>query len=287
MQIVIVEGAMPFADNQGVPIFWRESGNGEPLLLIMGLGYPSDMWHHIEPKLAAHFRTIVFDNRGIGKSGTGSGPQPMSTMAADAVAVLDAAGVKSAHVLGVSMGGYIAQELALQFPQRVRSLVLGSTACGGEHTIKADEEVIDLVKARVNMSPEQGIRVLIPYIYDAQTPAERIDADLAIRLRTYPATDTYTAQLQAIWEWESYGRLGQLRMPTLILHGKHDRLVPPENGRLLAEKIPGARLEMLSNASHLLFSDQPDEMARLVIGFLTDQRKTAGPHDSAAQPGAR
>jgi pimeloyl-ACP methyl ester carboxylesterase len=262
---------MPFADNRGVPIFWRESGNGEPLLLIMGLGYPSDMWHHIEPKLVARFRTIVFDNRGIGKSGTGPGPHLVTTMAADAVAVLDAAGVERAHVFGVSMGGYIAQELALQHPQRVRSLILGSTACGGEHTVKADQEVIDIVKARVNMSAEQGIRVLIPYIYDAQTPADRIDADLTIRLRTYPSAETYAGQLQAIWQWESYDRLKQLRMPTLILHGEHDRLVPPENGRLLAEKIPGARLVIVSKASHLLFSDQPEETADLVIGFLGEE----------------
>jgi pimeloyl-ACP methyl ester carboxylesterase len=263
---------VPFADNEGVRIFWRENGTGEPLLLIMGLGYPSDMWLHIEPKLAAHHRTIVFDNRGIGRSDSGRGPCLMTTMAADAVAVLDAAGVERAHVFGASMGGYIAQELALQHPRRVRSLILSSTACGGEHTVKAEQVVLDLVKARVNMSPEQGIRVLIPYIYHPATPTERIEADLAIRLRTYPSTETYAGQLQAIFEWESYDRLEQLRMPTLVLHGEQDRLVPPQNGRLLAEKIPGARLAILPNASHLLFSDQPEETADLILEFLGDQQ---------------
>ena len=259
---------MQIASNQGVKIFWRENGSGEPLLLIMGLGYTSDMWHHMEPGLAAHFRVILFDNRGVGKSDTVPGPHLISTMAADAAAVLDAARVETAHIFGVSMGGYIAQEFALQYPNRVRSLIVGCASCGGENAVPAAQEVWDAASARLKMRPEDGVRALVPYIYDPATPKERIEADMAIRLRTYPSKESYLAQLEGIFQWESYSRLGQLRAPTLVIHGEHDQLVPPENGRMLADLIPGAQLKMLANASHMFTTDQPDEALTSILDFL-------------------
>ena len=122
---------MPFIEHQGARIYWDERSVGEPVLLIMGLGYPSDMWWRTRPALDARYRTIVLDNRGAGRSDMPPGPYPIGLMAADALAVLDAAGVESAHVFGISMGGMIAQELALQNQKRVRSLILGCTAAGG------------------------------------------------------------------------------------------------------------------------------------------------------------
>ena len=105
---------MPFIENQGVKIYWDEQGQGTPVLLIMGLGYPSQMWHRTRPLLAERYRTIALDNRGVGRSDVPPGPYPILVMAEDAAAVLDAAGVDSAHVYGISMGGMIAQEFALQ-----------------------------------------------------------------------------------------------------------------------------------------------------------------------------
>jgi 3-oxoadipate enol-lactonase len=122
---------MPFVENLGVKIYWDEVGAGEPVLLIMGLGWASPMWYRTRPLLAERWRTIAFDNRGVGRSDVPAGPYSIAGMAADAAAVLDAAGVASAHVVGMSMGGMIAQEFALAYPGRVRSLVLGCTACGG------------------------------------------------------------------------------------------------------------------------------------------------------------
>src|ERR1700691_2723642 len=112
--------AMAFVDNQGVKIYWDEQGQGEPILLIMGLGWASVMWHRSRPVLAKHYRTIALDNRGVGRSDVPAGPYSIAVMASDAAAVLDAAGVDSAHVYGVSMGGMIAQEFALQYPSRGR-----------------------------------------------------------------------------------------------------------------------------------------------------------------------
>ncbi|RME85415.1 MAG: alpha/beta fold hydrolase [Caldilineae bacterium] len=261
---------MAFAVNDGVRLFWRERGSGAPLLMIQGLGYPSDMWHHVEPCLAEHFRLILFDNRGVGRSDVPEGVYPLEVMAADAAAVLDAAGVEKAHVMGISMGGYIAQEFALRYPDRVRGLVLGCTSCGGEQAVPASQEVLDLVAARAHMSPEEGIRVLVPYIYSAYTPQEVIEADLAIRLRTYPDPKGYLGQLQGIYRWSSYERLGEIQAPTLILHGREDRLVPPENARILAEAIPTARLELLDRASHIFFSDRPQRTCELVATFLQE-----------------
>ena len=145
---------MPFAENQGAKLYWDEEGQGEPLLLIMGLGYTSCMWHRTRPGLAQHFRTIAFDNRGVGLSSVPPGPYSIATMASDAAAVLDAAGIASAHVFGVSMGGMIAQEFALQCPARTRSLVLGCTSAGGPSTVRAETNVIDILLAR-GMTPSK------------------------------------------------------------------------------------------------------------------------------------
>src|SRR5689334_5069581 len=133
--------------NQGARIYWDEQGQGEPLLLIMGLGYPSYLWHRTRPVLAQRYRTIALDNRGTGQSDAPPGPYPIAVMASDAAAVLDAAGVESTHIFGVSMGGMIAQEFALQYPRRVLSLVLGCTSPGGPNAVRAEKHVTDTLRA--------------------------------------------------------------------------------------------------------------------------------------------
>src|SRR6202046_4175973 len=148
---------MSFVENQGAKIYWDEQGSGEPLLLIMGLSYPSYMWHRTRPLLVKNYRTIAFDNRGVGQSDVPPGVYSIALMASDAAAVLDAAGVESAHVFGVSMGGMIAQEFALQYPKRVRSLVLGCTAAGGPTAVRADAEATQMLMTRDKMTPEQAI----------------------------------------------------------------------------------------------------------------------------------
>ena len=159
---------MPFVENQGAKIYWDEQGHGAPVLLIMGLGYTSVMWHRTRPALA-RYRTVAFDNRGVGRSDVPPGPYSIATMASDAAAVLDAAGITRAHVFGVSMGGMIAQEFALQYPARTRSLILGCTSSGGPSSIRADSNVIDVLLMR-GMTPEQAREAILPYIYDANTP---------------------------------------------------------------------------------------------------------------------
>lgn len=262
---------MPFINSQGAQIYWDELGAGEPLLLIMGLGYASVMWYRTRPLLATRYRTIALDNRGVGRSDMPPGPYPIALMASDAAAALDAGGCQSAHVYGVSMGGMIAQEFALQYPTRVRSLILGCTAAGGPHAVRAEPEVTELLMARARQSAERSAEASVPFIYDSATARERIDEDLEIRKEWFPKPQAYLAQLQGILSWEAYSRLDQISAPTLVIHGLSDRLVPAGNGKLIADRIPGAKLVLLENASHIFTTDQTDAAQEAIMEFLAAQ----------------
>jgi 3-oxoadipate enol-lactonase len=266
---------MPHVVNQDVKIYWDEQGQVEPILLIMGLGYTAHMWHRTRPQLAEHFRTIALDNRGVGRSEAPVGPYPIPLMASDAAAVLDAAEVESAHVFGVSMGGMIAQEFALQYPTRVRSLTLGCTAAGGPTAVRAEPEATKMLKARARMTPDEAAEAALPFIYDVGTPRKRIQEDLAIRRPWLPQPEPYLAQLQGIFAWEGYSRLTAIGMPTLVIHGENDRLVPAGNGRVIADRIPGAKLVLIPHASHLFFTDQTQIANEIILNFLNAQTASA------------
>jgi 3-oxoadipate enol-lactonase len=267
---------LAFVENRGAKIYWDEQGDGAPVLLIMGLSYPSYMWHRSRPILAAKYRTIALDNRGIGRSDVPAGPYSIALMASDAAAVLDAAGVESAHVFGVSMGGMIAQEFALQYPQRVRSLLLGCTASGGPEAVRAEDAALQVLMSRDGISPEEATKAIEPFIYHPATPRERIDEDVAIRMRWYPSGEGYRGQLQGIMAWEAYSRLSQIAAPTLVIHGESDRLVPPGNGKLIAARISGAKLVMIPHASHLFATDQPEASHHAILEFLAAQTDVLG-----------
>jgi 3-oxoadipate enol-lactonase len=261
---------MPFVENDGVKIHWDAQGEGAPILLIMGLGWPAASWYRTRPILNRRYRTIAFDNRGVGQSDTPAGPYSMVQMAADASAVMKAANVNTAHILGVSMGGMIAQEFALQYPQKVRSLMLGCTTAGGPDAVQPAAEVIGVLMSR-GVDPEAFAAAINPFIYDARTPRARMDEDLAARRKWFPTPEGYFAQLQAIIGWEAYSRISQIQAPTLVMHGEHDQLVPPENGKLIAERIPGANLAMIRNASHIFNTDQPEAAHAAILEFLAAQ----------------
>ncbi len=261
---------MPFVENQGAKIYWDEEGAGEPLLLIMGLSYPSYMWHRTRPVLAQTYRTIALDNRGVGQSDVPPGVYSIALMASDAAAVLDAADVQSAHVFGVSMGGMIAQEFALQYPKRVRSLILGCTAAGGPHAVQAEPKVLEVLM-RQGMTPEEAKEAIIPFIYDSGTLRERIDEDMAIRMKWYPTAQGYIGQLQGIIGWEAYSRIAQITAPTMVLHGETDMLIPPTNGRLISKRIPHAKLVLIARASHIFETDQPAVANHAILEYLATQ----------------
>jgi pimeloyl-ACP methyl ester carboxylesterase len=261
---------MAFVENQGARICWDEQGQGEPVLLIMGLGWASPMWHRSRPVLAEHYRTIALDNRGVGRSDMPPGPYSIALMASDAASVLDAAGIEGAHVFGVSMGGMIAQEFALQYPGRARSLILGCTAAGGPTALRAEPEVLEVLTRR-DLSPDASVAASNRFLYDAGTPLERLDEDAAIRKQWWPNPVGYMAQFQGIIAWEAYSRLPQIAAPTLVIHGETDRLVPPGNGKLIADRIRGSKLVMIPHASHIFPTDQPAATHQALLEFLSAQ----------------
>jgi len=261
---------MAFIENQGTKIYWDEQGQGAPVLLIMGLGYASCMWHRTRPLLSQHFRTLAFDNRGVGLSDVPPGPYSIATMASDAAAVLNAACVSDAHVFGVSMGGMIAQEFALQYPARTRSLILGCTSGGGLSAVRAESKVLDVLMAR-GMTLEQAREAILPYIYDAATPRERIEEDVSLRRPWFPSEEGYMAQLRGILAWEAYSRIALITASTLVIHGKSDALIPPINGEMIARRIPGARLVLLEHASHIFLTDQTQAAHQEILEFLLSQ----------------
>jgi len=271
---------MAFVENQGARIYWDEQGSGAPLLLIMGLGWSSHAWYRTRPILNQRYRTIAFDNRGVGQSDVPPGPYSIPQMTSDAAAVLGAAKVNAAHIFGVSMGGMIAQEFALQYPQKVRSLILGCTAAGGPEAVRADPAVLQVLMTR-SPNPDDFAKAIGPFIYDRGTPPKLIEEDTEVRRKWYPTADAYSAQLQAILAWESNSRIAQITQPTLVIHGENDKLVPPENGKLIAARIPGAKLVMIPNASHIFLTDQTPAAHAAILEFLgaqaTRQRERPAP----------
>jgi pimeloyl-ACP methyl ester carboxylesterase len=273
---------VPHVTSAGVKIYWEEadvvppsthSAQSDrilsPLLLIMGLGATLEWWQRLIPILAPRYRTIVYDNRGVGRSDVPPGPYSIPQMAEDAVAVMAAAGIASAHVFGASMGGMIAQELALNHPSRVRSLILGCTACGGAHVVPASKEVGAALSARSTMTREAAMWVMAPYTFDAGTPRERVAEDIAVRLAATVTNEGYFAQFAAIRAWSgTHDRLPGIAMPTLVVHGETDLLVPVENGRIIARAIPHARLVTIPQASHIFFTDQFRASTDAILSFL-------------------
>jgi len=260
---------MPFAENNDARIYWEEHGSGEPLLLIMGLGSTLVSWRRLLPALSEKYRVIVFDNRGAGRSSDISGGVSLLEMAADAAAIMGAAGIERAHVMGASMGGMIAQELVLNHPDRVRSLILAVTTCGGREAVLADMEVLMTLQSLGDMSAEEAFWAMAPFIYDPSTAQSILEDDLGVRLSTKLKAENYTAQLQAIRTWQGTApRLGQINVPTLILYGENDRLIPPKNSLDLATMITGSAIVKLENASHMFAADRTQRSIDEISSFL-------------------
>jgi pimeloyl-ACP methyl ester carboxylesterase len=263
---------MPFVERGDARIWWDEEGEGDPILLIMGLGYSADMWFRVWPRLSPRYRTIRFDNRGVGRTGVPDGPYPVELMAEDAIAVLDAAGVGAAHVFGASMGGFIAQELAVRHPERVRSLLLGCTGAGGADMVAAEPAAMEMALARASMSPEDAAEVAIPFVYSPTTPRSEIDEDFAVRMALPTSPEGYSNQLAGVVSWPGIGpRLKQVTAPTIVIHGRRDRLANPGNADVLGSLIPGAKVVLLDDASHVFFTDQTDAALDVILGFLEER----------------
>jgi pimeloyl-ACP methyl ester carboxylesterase len=260
--------------SHGAKIYWNEQGSGPPVLLIMGLSFTHEMWFRVLPILSTRYRAIYFDNRGMGLSDAPRGPYPIKRMAQDALAVLDAAGVPAAHIIGASMGGMIAQEVALCHPHRVLSLILGCTSYGGlfarwPSLSHAPRELPLAEDARM-----QRELALVPLLYSPSTPLDRIGEDLQVRAKCTWTYRGFWGQFGGILFWNSYRRLPRIKARTLVVHGADDHLIPPVNGRVVAKRIPGARFELVPNAGHILITDQLETCTNLMLDFLAEANQS-------------
>lgn len=248
-------------------------GDGPPLLLIMGYAGQASSWG--EPFLAQlrpHFRTIRFSNRGTGLSDKPDTPATTRQMADDAVNLLDALGISQTHVCGISLGGMIAQELVLNYPERVLGLVLGCTTPGPSHGQTASPETIALMMPTPGMSREEMVRRAWPAICSTSFIERERDGYLEEMMRAglenATLLQTLARQMIAIQSFDSFDRLPQIKALTLVIHGDVDRLVPPQNGRILHERIPGSRLKTLPGAAHMFFWEAPQDAAHAITEFL-------------------
>lgn len=255
----------------GARIAWESDGPADApaVLLIMGLAYPAAMWFRLAPALAERYRVVRLDNRGAGLTGDVPGtPYTVEAMAADCLAVLDDAGIDRAHLVGISMGGLMAQELAVTAPERVRSLCLMATHPGIAHAAIDAQTLAMVTTGRAQMTPQEAAEASIPFNYAPATPRVRIEEDWAVRFPLACTPAGYAAQVQGTLPWTRYDDLGSITAPTLVLHGELDRLCLPANATNLAERIPGAELVMVPDANHVLMTDQPEQVGKILLDWL-------------------
>ncbi len=267
------------------PLAWRERGPldadapGEAVLMIMGLGASSRLWFRLEPWVSRRNRVILVDNRGTGGSPPVRSRLTMAGMARDAIAVLDQAGVESAHVIGASMGGMIAQHIALDHRDRVRSLVLACTTSGGRRGLPP-WRLLTASALRPLLGSRGTFSIVAPVLYASRTRREcsdRMREDLERRIEDNTSPVTVYAQMAAIAGHDTRARLHELAgLPTLVMHGREDSLITPDRGQELAQLVPGAKLELIPACGHLLSTDAERETASAILAHL--ERST----DSAA-----
>jgi pimeloyl-ACP methyl ester carboxylesterase len=245
-----------------VNIAWERHGSGEPLLLIHGLGYARWGWEPVLDGLARSFDVILFDNRGIGESDAPPGPYTAAELAADAAQVLDEAGVERAHVLGTSLGGMVAQELALAAPERVDRLVLACTTPGGSEAFPMPEQTVKL------MTSGATLRQFVENALAPEADEEIVERILRHREATAQPIEAWSAQASAGASFDALDRIEGIAAPTLVLHGTEDAVVDSRNTTLLALRIPDARVELFPGGGHLFFWEQPERFVEVVTEFL-------------------
>jgi pimeloyl-ACP methyl ester carboxylesterase len=256
-----------------VKLAWERHGAGDPVLLIHGLGYARWGWEPVLPGLTERFEVLLFDNRGIGESDAPPGPYTAAEMAADAIQVLDEVGVDRAHVIGTSLGGMVAQELALAHPERVDRLVLACTTPGGPRAQPMPDVTVRLISEAAGLEPAVALRRFVENALAPGTVAERpelVERIMEHRLRTAQDPAAWAAQAAAGATFDAYDRLSALDTPVLVQHGSEDLVVDPRNGELLADLLPDAQLERFDGCGHLFFWEEPERCVSSVAAFLED-----------------
>ena len=263
---------MPFAEANGLRLFYEDQGAGDPLLLIMGLATDHTGWMLQTPAFAERYRTIVFDNRDVGQSAYADGPYEIADMADDALALADELGLDTFHVLGVSMGGAIAQELALRAPERVRTLQLAVTWAGSG---RYGAEKARLWASEVRARPREDFLDSLLLLNLSEAFYENADAVAYARqlmlANPHPQDpEAFVRQSEASGRHDTRDRVSQLEMPVHVISAEHDILLPAWKQKELADAVPGARLTVIPGAPHGANIERAQEFNDAVLGFLSE-----------------
>jgi len=264
-----------------INIYYETHGEGEALVLIMGYGGSSEWWFRQVPIFSREYRVVTFDNRGTGRSDKLDIPYTMEMMAGDITSLLETIGIDAAHIYGISMGGMIAQHFALNYPEKVISLILGCTTCGGSYSIIPDAEAMTVLfdMERMNrLTPEEAAKEVLPFLYGQEfidNNPDIIEQGIVKMTEYVTPIHGYTRQAEAIMGHDTYDRLPNIKAPTLVISGDADRLVPVENSKLLASRIPNAELVMLENAGHGFTTEVEVKANKAVLGFLRQHRRSS------------
>jgi len=263
---------MPKVKVNDIQICYEVKGKGFPLVMITGLGGNLNGWDpRLVEGLSKEFELVMFDNRGAGRTDISDKEYTIKLFADDTAGLMNVLGISRAHILGLSMGGMIAQELVLNHSEKVAKLVLCSTFCGGSKGVQCSKEVASILTAGTSASSkEEWSRMVLPIVLTQDFAKEHPDFvdSLFQRASKYPISlAAYMRQLNAIGNLDTYGRLQQIKVPTFILHGRQDVLIPPENGSILAEAIPNAKLVYFDKSAHML-AEEMKEVINVLTEFL-------------------
>jgi pimeloyl-ACP methyl ester carboxylesterase len=262
---------VPRISVNGLQLYYEIEGDGEPVVLIPGFAAGRWIWFKQTGDLSRHFRVITFDPRGVSASDKPEGSQTIGLLADDVAHLLQRIGIESAHVVGASFGGFVAQEFALKYPSMTRKLVLCCTSFGGpNHVAPAPETLLALASTK-GLDSEERMRANLLLAFSPEYVRTRVaDVEEVVALRA--ANDVpehiYLSQWQAAMSFNAESRVEHINRPTLVLSGDKDVIVPVQNSRNLATKIPGAQLSICEGGSHTFFIEQAGEFNSAVSEFL-------------------
>ncbi len=266
---------MPYAQVNGMNLHYEIEGQGQPLLLIMGLGAPAAAWDPIfVQEMTKTHQVITYDNRGTGLSDKPDAPYSIAMFASDATGLLETLNIPRAHVCGVSMGGMIAQEMAIHYPQRVASLILGCTTPGGKNAVSAPPESLKALEGRAGQTPEEAARQGWQLSFSEEFIREHraeLEAQLPRVLAHVTPRFAYERHFQATMTLRVFKQLKEIKAPTLVATGRDDVLIPAANSEILAREIPGAELAIFDNAGHGFVTSARESFLKVLKEFLSRQ----------------
>ena len=264
---------MPKIRVNNIQLNYETNGEGHPLIMILGIQANIGWWgRSLLRKISEKFKVIVYDNRGTGQSENPSRDFDMKDLIEDAIGLMDALKINQAHIFGHSMGGMIASGLVIDYPEKVNKLVLCSSYCGASRLIPASPDVREIIdKPKNNLTPEQIAKDSLSIFYTPEfLKSHPTLIELAIRniTKVQISSENFNRQLKAINSFDTCEKLHSIKKSTCVMHGTKDRLVPPQNGEILAKLIPDAKLILFENSAHVPFVEERDKFIDFLFEFL-------------------